>query len=216
MRTSRQLLALCLAVLGPMLGTGCGEGGFANPSGSCGTRANQGRAGYQAGGSDAWVPDCQNTLLREYWRVYSADGATAYMVPRPDGDPGLQPACVDTQSPLHAVVFRYELCTAATNSAQVAVVNAMDLGEALQVAHYLNGQLRFEVVAKGVGIQPYPIPSDILDACALDGGPDSAELIAMCARESERMQSGELIGFTYTGPGATALVARLNALYGIR
>jgi hypothetical protein len=79
----------------------------------------------------------------------------------------------------------------------------------------MHGMLRFT----GGGdseIAPYPLPSDIVDACALHPEAASADLRAICERERDRLQSGHGIGFSYTGPGAVELVALLNELYGIR
>jgi hypothetical protein len=199
---------------------GCSQAGFGdpieNPSGSCGTRPDEGREGYSASeGDDVWVPDCANPLKREYWRVYSVDGAHAYMLPRPDGEPYLQPACDDPQHALSDVVGRYGLCASAASAEDVDKVNAMALADALEVGHYLHTQLRFVVVVNAVGIAPYPLPSDIVDACRIGGDANPAELEALCERERERLRTGFEIGYAYTGSGAVALVERLNQLYGI-
>jgi hypothetical protein len=93
-------------------------------------------------------------------------------------------------------------------------VNDVALADALRVAHFLHGRLRFATTGGGLGITPYPLPSDIVDACALHGG-SSKELEALCQRERDRLASGTDLGFTYEGPGAVELVARLNELYGI-
>ena len=189
-----------------------------NPSGSCGTRVDRGREGYSApGAGQVWVPDCANPLNREYWRVSTVDGTTAFMLPRPDGEPYLQPACADPQHALADLVGRYHLCASAMSSEEVDLVNAMELADALRVGHYLHEQLRFVTVGgeAAVAISPYPLPSDIVDACRIGGGANPAELEALCERERERLRSGSEIGYAYTGPGAVALVARLNQLYGV-
>jgi hypothetical protein len=160
------------------------------------------------------VPDCQSALLREYWRTFTPDGTTAYVLPRPDGAPELQPVCLDSQSDLRNIVELYHLCSAANNSDEVAVVNHIQLGDALRITHFLHSQLKFVVTTDGIGIQPFPIPSDILDACALDAGASSQELQAICDRELDRVLTGSLVAFTYNGPGAVELVLRLNQLYG--
>jgi hypothetical protein len=53
------------------------------------------------------------------------------------------------------------------------------------------------------------------DGAPLHAQTTSADLKTMCDRERDRIQSGNDIGFIYTGPGAVELVARLNELYGI-
>jgi len=187
-----------------------------NPSGSCGTRDDAGRAGYHVpADDDVWVPDCQNTLAREYWRVYSQDGLTGYVIPRPDGAPEFSTPCADPQHELHLLVVRYGLCSAAGSPEQANIINHIDLPDALHLTHFLHGQLKFVAAQDGSGIEPFPIPGDIVDACALGGAMNSSDLEAICQRERDRLQSGIDIGFSYTGPGAAELVMRLNQLYGI-
>lgn len=113
------------------------------------------------------------------------------------------------------LVERYGLCTQAATEAHVTLVNAMLPDHALQITHFLHTQLRFRVAPDGLGITPYPIPTDILDACALHPQANSAALTALCERERARLASGDTVGFLYTGPGAAELVERLNELYGI-
>lgn len=204
------MVALVLGLVG-----GCAEEGpsVANPSGTCGVSRSGARAGYHAPNGSVWVFDCQNPLHREYWRVFSDDGKVAYVIPRPDGSPAFHAACADVADPLHELVSKYSLCASASDAQQVEAVNHIALADAIRVTHFLHGQLRF--VAGGVGIDPYPLPSDIVDACDLAGHTNSVELQAMCDREKDRLHSGIDIGFTYEGSGAVELAARLNELYGV-
>jgi hypothetical protein len=64
---------------------------------------------------------------------------------------------------------------AAANADQVSVVNHMDLSDALRIAHFLHTQLTFVTTADGIGIQPYPLPSDIVDGCTFGGQVNSME-----------------------------------------
>jgi hypothetical protein len=209
----RSLLSIIL-----VLAMGCGRANrsVVNPTGSCGTRADPGRVGSDAS-SDTWVPDCQNPLLREYWRVKTTDGTSAYTIPRLDGTPQLQPSCADANDALHALVERYALCAAADSEAKVNLVNNMELADALLLTHFLHARLKFavqEAIASApdtTSIEPYPLSGDILDACALH--PNSPELQAMCVRERNNLMGG--LGLTYTGPAAVELAARLNELYGV-
>jgi hypothetical protein len=198
------------------LWAGCGAAPLDNPSGSCGSRADGGRAGYHAPGDSQWLPDCEPPLAREYWRVFSSDGKTGYIIPRPDGAAELQEACAAIAHQLGRLLDKYPLCRPAQTDAEVKAVNSMDTADALQLTHFLHTQLRFTKIETGPGIAPFPIPGDIIDGCALRGGPSSSpELQAICERERERLRTGHAIGFRYTGPGAVELVARLNELYGI-
>ena len=198
-----------------VLTAACGPN-ITNPSGTCGTRSSGGRIGYHApDGDDVWVPDCQNPLLREYWRAFSKDGQTAYLIPRPDGAPELQPVCTDPQHQLRGLVDRYLLCAAGMTADQVTVINRIDLADALRITHFLHTQLKFVTISGGRGIQPFAIPSDILDACTLGGHVNSAELEAICESERVAVRNGIEPRVPATGPGGAELVSRLNELYGI-
>jgi hypothetical protein len=210
-------LLLCLAATIIALGIGGCDPSFPNPSGTCGIRSDGGRAGYHApGGDDMWVPDCQNPLLREYWRVFSSNGVSAYVIPRPDGAPELGVPCADPQAELHPLVDRYELCAAA-GAADASVINNIQLSDALRITHYLHTQLKFVVSSQySLGIQPYAIPSDVVDACAVDRGSNSTDLEAICQHVRDQISSGtEGPPFTPTEAGSGELAMRLNQLYGI-
>jgi hypothetical protein len=210
-RLMASLFAIAFAAV-----AGCDQPSITNPSGTCGTRSGGGRAGYQVpGDDDQWIPDCQNPLHREYWRVFSQDGQTGYVIPRPDGAPELQSPCDDPRHDLHPVVDRYELCAGADSAEKVEIINHVELSDALRVTHFLHTQLKFAVTEDALGIRPFPIPADIVDACVAGERVNSAELEAICQRERDRIRSGIDIGFAYTGVGAQELVMRLNELYGI-
>jgi hypothetical protein len=184
-----------------------------NPTGTCSAPDDGARRGYHAPDPEAvWLPDCQAPLAREYWRVFAVSDTSSYVIPRPDGAPELAEPCADSEHDLHAVVEKYALCEPAT-SATVDIVNDIDPADALALTHYLHIELVFEVVPGGIA--PFPIPSDIIDACNLHPDDNSVPFVELCEREQERLDSGHSIGFTYEGPGAAELVERLNELYEI-
>jgi hypothetical protein len=186
--------------------------GVANPTGSCQPSGDGARAGYHAPGDSDWLPDCQNPLRREYWRVFAQSSTSAYTIPRIDGDPRLQVVCADPAHALAPLTMRYPLCAAADSAEKVARVNDLAPADALALTHFLHGQLRF--AAGSSTIDPFPMPTDIIDACKLH--PNSPELQAMCDREANRLQNGIDIAFPYDGPAAVELAARLNELYGVK
>lgn len=211
----------------PLLALACGgtipdssntEGGaiiIENPTGDCAAPDSGARAYYHDPGDTKWLPDCQNPLAREYWRVFAKTAESAYLIPRADGAPGLQPACADEDHPLHSIVKKYPLCEMASSRAEVDRVNSLPPADALAIAHELHRSLRFVVTDEGMGIAPFPMPSDIMDVCELHSNADNPELQELCEEETARLQSGYDIGFSYSGPGAVALVERLNELYQI-
>lgn len=204
-----------VAILALALAAGCSaSGGVDNPTGTCAAPDDGSRAGYHAADGSTWLPDCGNTLQREYWRVFAESAESAYLMPRPDGAAELGAACEDTSHALHALVEHHALCHAAKGDADLALVNHIPPADALRVSHELHTHLRF-VTDAGLGIAPFPIPSDIVDACALHTATNSAELTAICKREQARLDSGSEEAFSYDGPGAVELAARLNELYGI-
>ena len=163
-----------------------------------------------------WVPDCQNPLLREYWRIFSSDGVSAYVIPRPDGAPYLGAACADMQDDLHALVVRYDLCSAAASAEQVSTINHIDLSDALRITHFLHTQLKFVASSQyALSIQPFAIPTDIVDACALGGQSNSAELESICQNARDLIRNGLEVPAVYTEQSAGELAMRLNQLYGI-
>lgn len=186
-----------------------------NPSGSCKAPNDGGRAGYHSALGTQWLPNCQNPLRKEYWRVFATSRTSAATIPRLDGNPGLKPACADPQHELATLVQRYALCSSAATSQAIARVNDMSPADALELTRFLHHRLRFVVVSEGIGVFPWPVPTDIIDACGLHPQMNSSDLTAICKRESARLRSGREIGFSYQGPGAVELVTRLNELYGI-
>jgi hypothetical protein len=184
-----------------------------NPTGSCTAPDDGSRAGYSSTTSDyVWLPDCNAPLQREYWRVFATSETSSALLPRADGALELGAPCSDPAHPLHALVGKYVLCQYAT-STTIAIVNDILPADALTITHFLHTQLKFKTVSGG--IQPYAIPSDIIDACKLHPEANSPALVEMCQREQARIDSGNDIGFSYEGEGATELVMRLNELYGI-
>lgn len=184
-----------------------------NPTGACTAEDNGARRGYHSPArGDVWLPDCELPLEREYWRVFAVSATSAYVMPRPDGAPALAAVCADSEHELHALVEKYALCEPATG-ATVELVNDLSPADALALTNYLHRSLRFEVVPGG--LSPFPIPTDIVDACLLAPQENSQAFVELCEREQERLESGNELGFTYEGPAAEELALRLNELYGV-
>jgi hypothetical protein len=189
---------------------------IANPSGSCSAPDTGSREGYHAADGSTWLPDCNSPLNREYWRVFAESADSAYVIPRPDDE--VAAICADPQHSLHGLLRDYGLCDAA-GAELVERINRLRPEDALALTHDLHTTLMFEALktnGQTTGVAPYPLPSDIVDACALEPSANSAEFEALCQRERERLESGQAIGFSYDGPGADELVTRLNELYGVR
>jgi hypothetical protein len=202
-------------VLATALSSSQAQDGNENPSGSCGVRTDGSRAGYHNALNHAWVPDCQNTLHREYWRVFVREGGEAYIIPRPDGALELRPICADPRHELRSIVDRYLLCTVVSSKEHLRTVNTMSASDALQLTRFLHGQLRFRVVDSngGVRIHPFAIPSDIVDACETSQRPISPALDLRC----RRVRQPERLARIYKDrESEEELVSRLNELYGIR
>lgn len=187
-----------------------------NPTGDCVAPDDGSRAGYHGVGTgDTWLPDCDSTLSLEYFRVFVQQDGTAYLMPRPDGFPSyLADACSDTSHALHDTVDSYTLCA---DSARVDIerVNAMDVVDALAIAHHLNGKLVF--VAEATDVRPYAIPSDILLLCQQDDAFRNGPMKERCDFEIEADETGDRtdIGWSHTGQQGVVLAAKLNELYGV-
>ena len=218
----RRWLLGCSACLGVACGgASAGEPQSANmllnPSGDCTASDDGSRAGYHSAAGTTWLPDCKNPLKREYWRVFAESKDSAYVIPRPDA--AVSEICAAPAHELRELVQGYSLC-AEQDAAFVERINRLRPEDALELTHYLHTTLRFDTVKTDAGdvtgITPYPLPSDIVDACAFEPSASSPELETMCQRERDRLESGHDIGFSYDGPGAAELAAKLNELYGIR
>ena len=190
-----------------------GGSAIPNPTGTCQAPDDGSRRGYHSSDGTAWLPDCKSPLRREYWRVFAESADSAFVIPRPDGAPELEPVCNDTDHALNPIVRAHALCASAAGQADLELVNHNAPADALAVTHFMHGVLRF--TTSGSGIAPFPLPSDIIDACDLHPEAASTALRAMCDRERDRLQSGNDIGFSYEGPGAIELADLLNELYGV-
>jgi hypothetical protein len=185
-----------------------------NASGTCTVVGDGTRPEHDASGS-TWVPDCQNPLRREYYRIYQQSPTSAYTIPRLDGAPMLAPACTDANHPLAPLLRKYELCAEATTTEQVDRINHMAPADALQITHFLHMNLRFAASTEAHQIVPYAFGSDIIAACDLHPAQNSSALNVFCNRERELARTGIGVGTTTEGPGAVELALRLNELYGI-
>ncbi|HEX2730259.1 MAG TPA: hypothetical protein VHM70_01590, partial [Polyangiaceae bacterium] len=188
----------------------------ANPSGDCVPADDGGRAGDHAPDpSDKYLPDCQLDLAREYYRVFEKVDGTAYMIPRPDGNPELLEPCADPSNPLHDLTQRYPICESATSSEATNAINRMTPTDALELARFLHDRLVFYV--NDAGVVPYPFAADVLAACEANEDLRTNTLKERCAFEVEAAKSGvrDDRAWTHTGVAGAALADALNELYGI-
>ncbi|HEY8947171.1 MAG TPA: hypothetical protein VIM73_23165, partial [Polyangiaceae bacterium] len=80
-----------------------------NPTGDCEAPDDGSRPGFHFSSDSTWLPDCENPLDREYWRVFARSASSAAIVPRPDGAPELREPCT-TEHELSPLVRKYGLC----------------------------------------------------------------------------------------------------------
>ena len=182
-----------------------------NPSGDCEVSNDGNRRGFYTSPNEAkYLPDCQNELDRELWRVFAVSDTSAYIVPRPDSM-GLDFAICDGEDPEMAALFdTYGLCTEFGNP---TIINDIPPAEALQITNALHQRLRFEVDESGM-ISPWAPDDDIIDACELTESPDAQEY---CQLLDSRCDGGDCIdiGYIPSLEASEALVPALNELYGI-
>jgi hypothetical protein len=201
-----------------------------NPSGDCAVSSDGSRLPYHYAANAVWLPDCRNPLRREYWRVFlrPTDTSSASVIPRPDGAPGLGAICSDPTHELRPLVDKYPLCQPAATQEQVRIVNAMVPFDALQITHFLHRQLKFAAVhttipapgggtARWSAVRPYPIPSDIADACALKKSTGSATFHEKCRSIMDNLKIGLWRSEpVWIGDEAEELASRLNEIYGVQ
>ncbi len=212
--TTYVIATACLAIV-----LGCSDSSsepstIDNPSGNCSSSTSEARPGFST--TDPWLNDCRSPLAREYWRVYAVDEKSAYTLPRIDDAAYFHPVCKRDSADdpgLVALVDEYSLCDV-SNPDTVAKINDMLPEHAFAFTRWLHAQLEFVYAPPNINqVVPHPLPGDIIDACELDPASRSADFVALCDRERGRLDSGSGIGFTYDGPAATELVARLDQLY---
>ena len=186
----------------------------ANPTGDCHTESDGSRTCYHAPmATDTHLPDCNNDLNREYWRVFAQSEDSAYIIPRPDGM-GLVYGLCDGDE-LGVLLDNYGLCTETLSASEVSLINDIPIDDALTIVHALHEHLRFTV--EDDRLYPWAPPDDLLDACKVTDEYD-ATVEEYCQTVREYYDNGEdcpSIAFESSTETATVLAIRLNALYGI-
>jgi len=177
--------------------------------------SNGGRSGYHSPSStDTYLPDCENPLKRELWRVFQQEDGTAYIIPRPDGLGTVYNICngrVPVKEGIIDKANQYGLCD---NDINVAAINHIDPNYGLLFVNIFHRQLHF--VADGQNIQPFAPDSDILDACELREGDET--LNSYCQAVKNQCNSfGECTEMMVVPSEMQVrqIVPALNELYGI-
>ena len=203
----RNLTTIFIATTASAL-VGCGTPTVPNPTGDCDPGHDGSRQCYHSpADTDTYLPDCQNPLNRELWRVFAQNEESAYIIPRPDGM-GLEFGLCDEEGPFTT----YGLCVA---SADPNVLNDIPPAIALEITNTLHQHLRFEVSEDGQYIVPWAPDEDVIAACDLT---DNLAAQEHCANLSYRLSGGDTcidIGYIPGEEAVAALVPALNELYGI-
>ena len=179
-----------------------------NPSGDCDAGGDGNRSNYFS--SDQYLPDCQNPLYRELWRVFAETEASAYILPRPDGM-GIDFAICDGEdADLTTLFTEYGVCE---EYADPDVINDIKPADALVITNQLHQRLRFSADENG-GLFPWAPDDDILAACTLI---ENQAALSFCALLESRCSGYACDDIGYIpGPEAVeALIPALNELYGI-
>ncbi len=156
-------------------------------------------------------------LPREYWIIIvDKDGVNRAMLPRPDGDARIVEEC-GRDSELAKLFRDAQLCTSASSQAAVARVNALTASEATRISTFLHSKLRFVVKSEPVGVDPYPLKSDMLDICKRF--PERASVLQKICDDLLRYEAAgggaPEVGIIYSPDEARVIAMRLNELYGI-
>lgn len=185
-----------------------------NPTGDCATDSDGSRTCYHAPmATDTHLPDCNNALNREYWRVFAQSEDSAYIIPRPDGMGLVYDLC--DSSELGVLLDEYGLCTESLSAGEVSLINDIPIDSALTIANALHEHLRFTV--EDDRLYPWAPPDDLMDACTMSDEHD-ATVEEYCQTVLEYYDNdGDCpsIAFEPSPETATVLARRLNALYGI-
>ena len=182
-----------------------------NPTGDCEPEGDGSHLCYSSA-TDQYLPDCAAPLSRELYRVFAADEATAYVIPRPDATGLSLGICDGDDADLADLFDRNGLCV---EVADPDVVNSMTPADALAITHTLHERLDF--TAEGSGddwwVSPFAPDGDHYDACALT---DAAALDGYCAELIATLDAGECpqLASVFSEEQAAAMAAALDALYG--
>ena len=205
------------------------------------TDGNGGRIGYHSPSpTDTYMPDCQNPLQRELWRVFEQQDGTSYIIPRPDGlgtkynlcpfsaeddntSTGAPPPPPLVESELSDKVQQYGLCDELVTDP--LILNSMDTMDALLIVNAFHRQLRFRVVNRESGepyLDPWAPDNDILDACdylsSNNDGEDYAAAESYCSSVANRCNGEGVcieIGIIPSLEAIDVIVPALNEIYGI-
>lgn len=183
-------------------------------SGDCADGDNGARTCYHAPvQTDTYLPDCNNTLAREYWRVFSANEDSAYIIPRPDGMGLSYDLCDDSE--VGVLMETYGLCTSTLGADEVEVINNIPPTDALRITHRLHEQLFFSVDENDM-ITPWIPPNDMIDVCGMSDNND-AQVESFCSMVQEYYGEGECSGIAFfpAPEEAVFIAARANTLYGL-
>ena len=214
---SRNTALLSLLPVLSLLSFGCFESGVDNPTGTCEAEDDGSRWCYHAPApEETYLPHCDAPLERELWRVFAMDEATAYMIPRPDGQ-GLELGICDGDDAGLAELFESNgLCE---ENADPDVINAMDPTEAMAISLAMHERLVFSGGDYGDGsgaVAPWAPDDDRVAACV---GPlaDDGTVAAYCEDLILRAANGECldVGTVLSLEEAEVMAGGLNEIYGI-
>ena len=180
-----------------------------NPSGDCEAESDGSRLCYHSPeASDSYLPDCQNPLKRELWRVFALNESSAYIIPRPD-TMGLQFDLCESGE-YTELLQEYDLCADITDP---DTINNIPIEKALQITNILHQHLVFSTDSSGQ-VTPWAPDEDMLLACQQIDDPIVDEY---CGNISSQNESGECLELAFTYPEEAGLLfaTTLNTLYGI-
>ena len=183
-----------------------------NPSGDCSAEADGRRSGFHLPDRDnTYLPDCQNPLDRELWRVFAQSESSAYIMPRPDAT-GLSYGVCNGEDEEMAILFAsYGLCE---EYGDPDVINNIAPTDALSITNTLHQLLRFEIDDAGM-ISPWAPDDDIIAACELTDSADAQEYCELLESRCDRWGTCTDIGYIPSNEAVEALVPAINQLYGI-
>lgn len=186
----------------------------------CTSDSDGGRLGYhEPSPTDTYLPNCNNPLKRELWRVFKKETGTAYIIPNPSGLGLVYNICDEyggggpmADEYIVKDATKYGLC--AEKEGDASLINDIDPDVALKFTTIFHRHTKF--TNKNDAIDPWVPDEDIIAAC--DTLNKDSAAINYCNDVKGKCSEGSCTEQIIIPDSDTVniLVQALNLIYGVK